>query len=239
LAYPFSNLWILDVFQLIFMGSASSLDMCLGIIRYWLAPVTAVKPESVEVVTARFRTLLLRPDLRNLRHPARERRNLQVEANASHDFGPDISVRTPSLTIARGSVEVKLKVEKDIWTAKKKEVHCIWFNLSMVPPKLWPIVHTKLLIIVDLLKICLRTHKSVRFKDYIMLFPKRDITCLGRKVKDSQIIVSQQKIVFVTLVRLVRPNWDHGHIALDLNRCRIPVPLRRPPRSAHSIFNIR
>jgi len=34
-----------------------------------------------------------------LRHPARERRNLQVEANASHDFGPDISVRTPSLTV--------------------------------------------------------------------------------------------------------------------------------------------
>ena len=31
---------------------------------------------------------------------------------------------------------------------KKKEVHCIRFNLSMVPPKLWPIVHTKLLIIV-------------------------------------------------------------------------------------------
>ena len=51
MAYPFSNLWILDVFQLIFMGSASSLDICLGIIRYWLAPVTAVKPESVEVVT--------------------------------------------------------------------------------------------------------------------------------------------------------------------------------------------
>jgi len=47
---------------------------------------------------ARLRTLLLRPDLRNSRHPARERRNLQVEANASHDFGPDISVRTPSLT---------------------------------------------------------------------------------------------------------------------------------------------
>ena len=87
--------------------------------------------------------------------------------------------------VARGSVEVKLKVEKDIWTAKKKEVCCIWFNLSMVPPKLWPIVHTKLLIIVDLLKICLQTHKSVWFKDYIMLFPKRDIMCLGWKVKDS------------------------------------------------------
>jgi len=41
----------LDVFQLIFMGSASSLDRCLGIIRYWLYPITAVKPESVEVVT--------------------------------------------------------------------------------------------------------------------------------------------------------------------------------------------
>jgi len=34
------------------MGSASSLDICLGITRYWLAPVTAVKPESVEVVTS-------------------------------------------------------------------------------------------------------------------------------------------------------------------------------------------
>jgi len=43
----------LDVFQLIFMGSASSLDRCLGIIRYWLYPITAVKPESVEVVTYR------------------------------------------------------------------------------------------------------------------------------------------------------------------------------------------
>jgi len=41
----------LDVFQLIFMGSASSLDRCLGIIRYWLYPITAVKPESVKVVT--------------------------------------------------------------------------------------------------------------------------------------------------------------------------------------------
>ena len=37
-------------------------------------------------------------DLWNSRHPARERRNLQVEANTSHDFGPDVSVRTPSLT---------------------------------------------------------------------------------------------------------------------------------------------
>jgi len=54
LAYPFSNLWILDIFQLIFMGSASSLDICLGIIRYWLALVTAVKPESVKVVTQGF-----------------------------------------------------------------------------------------------------------------------------------------------------------------------------------------
>jgi len=45
-----------------------------------------------------FRTLLLRLDLWNLRHPARERRNLQVEANASHNFGPDISIQTPSLT---------------------------------------------------------------------------------------------------------------------------------------------
>jgi len=42
-------------------------------------------------------TLLLCPDLQNLRHPSRERRNLQVEANASHNFGPDISVWIPSL----------------------------------------------------------------------------------------------------------------------------------------------
>jgi len=41
----------LDVFQLIFMGSASSLDRCLGIIRYWLYPITSVKTESVKVVT--------------------------------------------------------------------------------------------------------------------------------------------------------------------------------------------
>jgi len=41
----------LDVFQLIFMGSASSLDRCLGIIRYWLYPITSVKTESVEVIT--------------------------------------------------------------------------------------------------------------------------------------------------------------------------------------------
>jgi len=41
----------LDIFQLIFMGSASSLDRCLGITRYWLYPITAVKPELVKVVT--------------------------------------------------------------------------------------------------------------------------------------------------------------------------------------------
>ena len=34
----------------------------------------------------------------NSRHLARERRNPQVEANASHDFGPNISVQIPSLT---------------------------------------------------------------------------------------------------------------------------------------------
>jgi len=33
-----------------------------------------------------------------LRHPSRERRNLQVEANTSHDFGLDISVQNLSLT---------------------------------------------------------------------------------------------------------------------------------------------
>jgi len=38
------------------MGSASSLDICLGIIRYWLYPIMAVKPESVEVITT-FRPL--------------------------------------------------------------------------------------------------------------------------------------------------------------------------------------
>ena len=48
--------------------------------------------------SAQFWTLLLHPDLQNSRHPAREQHNLQVEANASHDFGPDISVWTPSLT---------------------------------------------------------------------------------------------------------------------------------------------
>jgi len=48
---------------------------------------------------ARLQTLLLCPDLRNSRHPARERHNPQVEANASHDFGPDISVQIPRLTI--------------------------------------------------------------------------------------------------------------------------------------------
>jgi len=37
-------------------------------------------------------------DLQNLRHPSREQCNLQVEANTSHDFGPDISVQIPSLT---------------------------------------------------------------------------------------------------------------------------------------------
>jgi len=154
LAYPFSNLWILDVFQLIFMGSASSLDICLGIIRYWLAPVTAVKPESVEVVTGGAATTnnanhrrggdgvveevggsigegsggsgsngeLLPEDGRagegvpedgrdgmgrkggQVRgrqvggRGGREQHNLQVEANALHDFGPDISVPIPSLT---------------------------------------------------------------------------------------------------------------------------------------------
>jgi len=39
------------------------------------------------------------PDLRNLRHPSRERHNPQVEANTSHDFGPDISVWILSLTV--------------------------------------------------------------------------------------------------------------------------------------------
>ena len=48
--------------------------------------------------SARLWTLLLRLDLRNLRHPSREQCNLQVEANASHDFGPYISVQIPSLT---------------------------------------------------------------------------------------------------------------------------------------------
>jgi len=47
---------------------------------------------------ARLWTLLLRPDLQNLRHPSRERHNPQVEANASHDFGPDISIQILSLT---------------------------------------------------------------------------------------------------------------------------------------------
>ena len=40
----------------------------------------------------------LTPDLQNSRHPSRERCNLQVEANTSHDFGPDISIQIPSLT---------------------------------------------------------------------------------------------------------------------------------------------
>ena len=59
---------------------------------------------SLSFFSARFRTLLLRPDLQNSRHPAREQRNLQVEASASHDFGPDISVWTPSLTLSNRSV---------------------------------------------------------------------------------------------------------------------------------------
>ena len=47
----------------------------------------------------RFQTLLLHLDLRNLRHPSREQHNLQVEANASHNFRPDISIWILSLTI--------------------------------------------------------------------------------------------------------------------------------------------
>jgi len=47
---------------------------------------------------AQFQTFLLCPDLRNLRHPSREQCNLQVEANTSHDFGPDISTQIPSFT---------------------------------------------------------------------------------------------------------------------------------------------
>ena len=49
----------LDVFQLIFMGSAISLDRCLGIIRYWLYPITSVKTESVVVVTGTLDRLKL------------------------------------------------------------------------------------------------------------------------------------------------------------------------------------
>jgi len=56
---------------------------------------------------AQFWTLLLHLDLQNSRHPSRERRNLQVEANASHDFGPDISVQIPSLTHSNSITHLK------------------------------------------------------------------------------------------------------------------------------------
>jgi len=52
---------------------------------------------SLSFFSAWLQTLLFCPDLQNSRHSSRERRNLQVEANASHNFGPDISIRTPSL----------------------------------------------------------------------------------------------------------------------------------------------
>jgi len=52
---------------------------------------------SSKVFSHKWFTKLTR-HLQNLRHPSRERHNPQVEANTSHDFGPDISVRIPSLT---------------------------------------------------------------------------------------------------------------------------------------------